>query len=71
MPAPDRTTPHRTPRLVATAAAGQQGSGGAQPDSGGPAQLRSTWTKDGQTLLVAAAELDERDSQLSLSLSGV
>ncbi len=39
-------------------------------DTGAPEQGQSAWTKEGQTLLVSAAELEQDDVQVSLQLSG-
>ena len=50
--------------------AGQEEATGEQPGSDLPAQIRATWTRDGQTLLITAAGLDEDDSQMTLQLSG-
>lgn len=39
-------------------------------DTGAPAQAQSAWIKEGQTLLISAAELEQDDVQVSLQLSG-
>lgn len=51
-------------------APGQENASGENADSGQPEQIQATWTKDGQTLLVTAADIDGDDAQLTLQLSG-
>lgn len=48
----------------------QEDSSGETGQDGAPSQLRTTFTRDDQTILITATELDQDDTQLTLQLSG-